>query len=324
MNRRTFIGTLAGGLLAAPLAAGAQQARVYRVGVILQGGPYFQAVDGLREGLRELGLEEGKQIIFLVRDAKGDLKAVEAAARELEQDRVDLIYTVTTSVTVATKRVTKSVPIVFYAGADPVAQGLVESYRKPGGRLTGVHTQLTDLTPKRLELLKEMVPTAHRVVAFYTPHNPAAQQSVQFARDAARKLRVELVERRVDSVEGLRASLRALRPREVDAFLYVSDAMVSSQAAVIIETAREKRLPTIFPEPASVVSGALASYGIDYRAAGRFSAKLVQRVLLGANPADMPIEQFDTFHFAINLRTAKALGLTIPPALLQRADQVIE
>jgi putative ABC transport system substrate-binding protein len=110
----------------------------------------------------------------------------------------------------------------------------------------------------------------------------------------------------------------------VDAFLYVSDAMVSSQAAVIIETAREKRLPTIFPEPASVVSGALASYGIDYRAAGRFSAKLVQRVLLGANPADMPIEQFDTFHFAINLKTAKALGLTIPPSLLQRADQVIE
>jgi putative ABC transport system substrate-binding protein len=221
MERRTFLGMIAGRLLAAPLGAEAQQARVYRVGVILQGGPYSQAVDGLREGLRELGLEEGTQIVLLVRDAKGDLKVVEAAARELEQDRVDLIYAVTTSVTLATKRVTKSVPIVFYAGADPVALGLVGSYRKPGGRLTGIHGQLTDLTAKRLELLKEMVPKAHRVVAFYSPRNPAAEQSVQFARDAARQLRVELVERRVASVEGLRASLRELRPREVDALLYV-------------------------------------------------------------------------------------------------------
>ncbi len=324
MDRRAFLGTLAGSLLAAPLAAEAQPARVYRVGVILQGGPYFQAVDGLRAGLRDLGLEEGKQIILLVRDAKGDLKAVEAAARELEQDRVDLIYAVTTSVTLATKRVTKSVPIVFYAGADPVAQGLVQSYRKPGGRLTGIHGQLTDVTAKRLELLKEMVPKARRVGAFYTPDNPAAEQSVQFARDAARQLRVELVERRVASVEGLRASLRELRPREVDALLYVSDAMVGSQAALIIETAREKRLPTIFQDPANVDHGALASYGFSYRTAGRLSAKLVQRVLLGANPGDMPIEQLDTLHFAINLKTAKALGLTIPPALLQRADQVIE
>ena len=147
---------------------------------------------------------------------------------------------------------------------------------------------------------------------------------MQFARDAARQLRVELVERRVASVEGLRAGLRELRPREVDAFLYVSDSMVGSQAALIIETAREKRLPTIFQDPANVDQGALASYGFSYRAAGRLSAKQVQRVLLGANPSDMPVEQLDTIHFAINLKTAKALGLTIPPTLLFRADKVIE
>ena len=324
MDRRAFLATLTGGLLAAPLAAESQPTRVYRVGVIIQGGPYAQAVEGLREGLRELGFEEGKQIILYVRDAKGDLKTVEAAARELEQDRVDLIYSVTTSVTLATKHATKSVPIVFHVGADPVAQGLVQSYRKPGGRLTGIHSQLTDVTAKRLELLKAMVPKAHRIVAFYSPRNPAAEQSVQFARDAARQLRVELVERRVASVEGLRASLRELRPREVDAFLYVSDAMVGSQAALIIETAREKRLPTIFQDPANVDQGALASYGFSYRAVGRMSAKQVQRVLLGVNPGDMPVEQLDTLHFAINLKTAKTLGLTIPQSLLQRADQVIE
>ena len=324
MDRRAFLGTLAAGLVAAPFVAEAQQARAYRVGVILQGGPYFQAVEGLREGLRELGLEEGKQIVLQVHDAQGDLKRVEAAARELEHDRVNLIYTVTPSVTLATKRVTKSVPIVFYVGADPVALGLVQSYPKPGGRLTGIHSQLTDVTAKRLELLTEMVPNAHRVVAFYSPQNPAAEQSVQFARDAANQLRVELVERRVASVEGLRASLRQLQPREADAFLYVSDAMVGSQAALIIEVAREKRLPTIFQDPASVDQGALAGYGISYRAAGRLSAKQVKRVLQGANPGDMPVEQLDRLHFAINLKTAKALGLMVSPTLLVRADEVIE
>jgi ABC-type uncharacterized transport system substrate-binding protein len=133
VDRRAFLGTLAGALLAAPLAAGAQQARVYRIGVILQGGPYFAAIDGLRDGLRELGLEEGKQFVLHVHDTKGDLKSVAAAARSLEWQKVDLIYTLGASVTLAAKRATKSVPIVFYAGTDPVAVGLVESLRKPEG-----------------------------------------------------------------------------------------------------------------------------------------------------------------------------------------------
>jgi putative tryptophan/tyrosine transport system substrate-binding protein len=138
-------------LLAAPLAVEAQQARVYRVGVVLQGGLYFSAIDGLRDGLRELGLEEGKQLVFHVRDGKSDLKSVEAAARSLEGEKVDLIYAVTTSVTLAAKRATKSVPIVFYAGTDPVSVGLIESFRKPGGRLTGIAGQFSGLTGKRLE-----------------------------------------------------------------------------------------------------------------------------------------------------------------------------
>jgi putative ABC transport system substrate-binding protein len=324
VDRRAFIGTLTGGLLAAPLAVGAQQTRLYRIGVILEGGPYAQAVEGLREGLQELGLEEGKQLSLSVYDTKGRPKAVEIAAREFEGQGVDLIYTVTTSVTVATTRATKTVPIVFYCGSDPVAQGLAKSYRKPGGRLTGIHTQLTTLTAKRLEILKEILPKAHRIIAFYDPENPAAQQSVMFARAAARQLKIELVERQVASVEVLATGLRKLRPGEVDALLYVSDAMVASQQATIIEIAREKRLPTIFQEPESVVHGALASYGVSLRLAGRLSAKIVQRILLGANPGDLPIEQLNTLNFALNLKTAKALGLTIPPSLLQRADQVIE
>jgi putative ABC transport system substrate-binding protein len=159
-------------LFAAPLAAEAQPARVYRIGVVLQGGPYLEAVDGLRKGLAELELEEGKQFVLHVRDTKGDLKSVETEARRLEGEKVDMIYALATSVTLAAKRATKSVPIVFAAGTDPVAVGLVESIRKPGGRLTGIYSRFTDLTAKQLQLLKEMVPKLRRVVTFYSPDNP--------------------------------------------------------------------------------------------------------------------------------------------------------
>jgi putative tryptophan/tyrosine transport system substrate-binding protein len=324
MDRRRFLLTSLGGVLATPIAAGAQQSRVYQVGVIMQGGPYSVAIDGLRDGLRELGLEEGKQFVLRVRDAKGDLTAVAGAARDLERETVDLIYAVTNSVTVAVKRATKSVPVVFYVGTDPVVSGLVETIRKPGGRFTGVHSRFTDLTAKRLALLKEMVPRLRRLVTFYNPSNPSSQQAVKVARDAVRQLKVELVERRVGSVEELRAGLHALQPGEADAFFYVSDAMVTSQATLIIDTAKAKRLPTMFHERQIVADGALASYGVSYYAIGRLSAKYIQRVLLGTNPGDLPVEQFDRLHFVINLKTAKALGLTIPPSALARADEILE
>jgi len=324
MDRRAFLGTLAGGLLAPPLAAEAQQDRVYRVGVVLQGGPYLGAVDGLRKGLAELGLEEGKQVIFHVRDGKGDPKEAEQTAGDLEREKVDLIYAVSTSVTLAAKRATKTVPIVFYAGVDPVTAGLVESFRKPGGRLTGVYSGFTELAPKRLELLKEMVPSLRRVVMFYNPDNPVSQQGVKIARDAARQLKVGLLERRVTSVEELRAGLRALRVGEADAFYPMTDNLVISQTALVIETARAKKLPTMFSQQDSLVKGGLASYGVSYHEMGRLSAKYVQRILLGANPGDLPVERADRLHFVINLKTAKVLGLTIPPSVLGRADELIQ
>ncbi len=181
-----------------------------------------------------------------------------------------------------------------------------------------------DLTAKRLELLKEMIPGLRRVVTFYSPDNPVARRSVKIARDAARQLKVELVERPVASVEELRARLHALRPGEADAFLFVSDAMVNSQEELILDAARAKRLPTMLPYSASAGKGEPASYGESYYAVGLLSAKYVQRVLFGTRPGDLPVEQVHTLHFVINLKTAKALGLTIPPASLARADQVVE
>jgi len=324
ITRRAFLGAAAGSVLARPRAAEAQQARVYRVGVVLQGGPYSGAVDGLRKGLGELGLEEGKQFILHIREGKGDLKAVEQAAGDLEREKVDLIYAISSSVTLAVKQATKTVPIVFYAGTDPVALGLVESFRKPGGRLTGVYGRLPDLTPKRLELLKEMVPRLRRVVMFYDPNNRAAQRDIKLARDAARQLKVELVEHRVSSVEELRATLRALRAGAADAYCAMPDGMVISQSALIIDTARARNLPTMFIEQESVAQGGLASYGVSYAAIGRLSARYFHQILLGADPGDLPVEQLDRLYFVINLKTAKALGLTIPQSLLQRADEVIQ
>ncbi len=322
MNRRdTVVALLALG--AAPLLTDAQQARVFRVGVILQGGAYYPAIDGLRDGLKALGLEDGKQVILHVRDTKGDLKSVEAAAKGLEKENVDLIYTLATSVTLAAKRATNRVPIVFYAGSDPVAVGLVDNFRKPGGRLTGIHGQSAVITGKRLELLKVLVPKLRRIFVFYEPGNIVAEQSMKNARDAVRQLKVELAERPVASVEELRASLRALRPSNADAIFYVPDAMILSQAELIIETSRALRLPTIFTNRETVAQGALACYGESYYTIGQLSAKYVQQVLKGANPGALPVEQLDRLHFVINLKTAKSLGLTIPQSVLVRADEII-
>jgi len=310
-------------LPAAPLGAEQPATTVHRVGVVLEGGPYHAAIDGLKDGLKELGFEEGKQYILHIRDVKGDLTTVAETARNLERERVDLIYAIATGLSLTVQRATTRVPIVFYAGADPVAAGLVKSLAKPGGRLTGIHSRQADLIAKRLEILKEIVPKLHRVIVFYNPDNPALRDSMATARGASRKLGIELVERHVRSVDDLRAGVRGLKAGELDAML-VMDAMVVSQSQLVVDTAKTKKLPTMFFERTSVAEGGLASYGTSYYGIGRQAAKYVHRVLSGTSPADLPVERSDRFELVLNLKTAKVLGLTIPPSLLERADHVIE
>jgi putative ABC transport system substrate-binding protein len=323
MNKRISAFVLAIMLLAAVPLAYAQQPKVYRVGVITAGGPFYENIDGLRAGLRKLGLEEGKQFTLTIRDTKGDAKVAEEAARNFEQDKVDLIYTTQTSITILAKRVTADIPIVFCAGGDPVDLGLVESFAQPGGRLTGVYNRTTDLTAKRLELLKEIVPKLRRVVTFYDPRSPVASQSAKLAREEAARLRVQFVERHIVSVEELQAGMRALRAGEVDAFFEVSDAITANQTQLIIDTARVKRLATMFFVHSSVVKGGLASYSVSYHEVGRVSAKYVQRILTGVKPKDLPVEGIDKIDLVINLKTAKEIGLTVPPNVLVRAQKVI-
>jgi putative ABC transport system substrate-binding protein len=312
-------------ILSAALTAEAQRSeKAYQIGAILHGGAYWGAIEGLREGLRAAGLVEGRHWVLDARETKGDLNAVEQAARELAQARFDLVYTLAGSVTQRAKRETGNIPIVFAVGSDPVTLGLVQSLSRPGTPLTGIHFLLTDLTAKRMQLLKEIVPNARRVVTFYDPTNKGAGIAARLARDAAANLGLTLLERHVRSVDELRHGVQALQPGEVDAYFFTSDAMVASQADFIIGTARAKRLPTMFHEQSLVTQGGLASYGFSFREAGRMSAKYVLRIRGGARPHDLPVERVDRLEFAINVRTAQHLGVTIPPSLLMRADEVIE
>ena len=324
MSNKISLSFLAALVLGSVHLAQAQPAKVYRVGVVFEGGPFYAVVDGLKDGLKELGLAEGKQLVLEFRDLKGDRNAAEEAARSLERGKVDLIYVVSTSVATMVKRATAEVPIVFAAGADPVAAGLVESFAKPGGRITGVHYLSADLTGKRLEILKEILPELRRVVTFYNPSNEFALLAAKTAREAARQLKIELVERHVASVEELRRGVNALKVHEADAYFYTNDAMVSSQAQFIIDTARARKLPTMFHEPSYVTQGALIGYGVSYYEVGRLSAKYVQRILAGTRPQNLPVESLSRLGLAINLKTARELGLTIPQSVLFRADKVVE
>ena len=323
--RRKFFGlVLSTLLLALCFPAQAQQTKVYRVGVVHQGGPYKAVADGLRDGLKQSGLEEGKHFLLNIRDSKGDVKAVEAAAKDFERDRVNLIFSVTTSATTAVKNVTSEIPIVFSVGSDPVGSGFVQSFAKPGGRFTGVQYSTTDLTGKRLEILKELLPKLSRVVIIYNPNNRVAVEAAALARQVGKQFGVQLVERHASSVEELRQRVGALKAKEADAFFYTSDAMVISQAQLLIDTATSKKLPTMFSEQSLVAMGALASYGENFYEVGWLSAKYVQKIMAGAQPGDLRIETVDKFELAINLKTAKKIGLTIPPNVLARADKVIK
>ncbi|HXK27690.1 MAG TPA: ABC transporter substrate-binding protein [Candidatus Binatia bacterium] len=322
MNKK-IIWVLVVFFLATVSVAEAQQPKVYRVGVIHQGGPYRAAGDGLRDGLRQLGYEEGKQILLEIRDTKSDLKLVEEAARIFEREKANVIYAVTTRVTTAVKNVTSHIPIVFSVGSDPVGSGLVQSFGKPGGRLTGVQYWTTDLTGKRLEILKEILPKLSRVVTVYNPNNRSAVEAAALAREAAQQFRVKLVERHAISVEELRQRLGEIKAREVDAYFYTTDGMVTSQAQLVIDMATSKRLPTMFSEQSLVAMGGLASYGQNFHEIGRLSAKYVQKLMTGAHPRDLRVETVDKFELTFNLKTAKQIALTIPPNVLARADKVI-
>jgi putative ABC transport system substrate-binding protein len=216
------------------------------------------------------------------------------------------------------------VPIVFVTGSDPVRLGLIETMPRPGGRLTGLHNIGTDLMPKRLELLRELVPTVRRVITFYDPKNRSATSSLDLSRGAARRLGIDLIERPVTSAEHIGEQLRTLSAEDADAYFFVSDAMVNSQSNLILDKASILRMPVVAYELDLVRRGALVGYGFSYRDLGRRAASYVSRILSGVQASDLPVEAVSVPALVVNLKVARALGLTIPPTLLARADEVIE
>jgi putative ABC transport system substrate-binding protein len=327
MRRREFIAVLAALIPGARLLypAHAQTSGIRRIGVIYPGGPYEASIEGLREGLTAARLEEGRHVALVLRNYRGDAAAAEAAARALERDeKVDVIVAISTTAARAAKRATGEVPIVFATGDDPVALGLVDSIAAPGGRLTGFHLSINDLTPKRLEILREIVPKVRRVVTFYDPRNPTSVSGLADARDVARKLDIDVTAQQVTSPQEIHERLRTLDTAEADAFFFIAGALITSHTALIVEAANALRLPTFPIEIGAVRAGALASYGLDFRESGRRPARYVARILAGSLPRDLPVEAVNQPALAINLKTAKTIGLDIPPVLLTRADEVIE
>ena len=214
--------------------------------------------------------------------------------------------------------------VVSMTSGSPVEQGLAESFAKPGGRLSGVYNPVTDLTAKRLEILKEIVPTIRRVITFYDPRRATAIESSKLGREAARKMGIQLIERHVTSDEELQNNVRTLKDGEADAYLAVSDPIASNQSQVIIEAAITKRLPTMFDFRLHVTKGGLSTYTVSLHEVGRLSAKYVQLVLAGMKPSELPVQGVDKIELVLNLKTAKQIGLTIPPNVLARADRVIK
>lgn len=322
MKRRSFL--LAASALAVPGVGRAQRSGVARIGAVVHSGPYMPVIEGLRAGLKELGLVEGREFILDVVNAQADLNAVADAARRFEREQVQMIYSTPTSVSLRVKSSTSTVSVFFCVGTDPVAVGLVDDFAKPGGRLTGLHFLTTDLTAKRLELLKQLMPKVRHVVTFYNPDNPSAREALRLARTAGSKLKVQLVERPARTPTEVRAAVAALKHGEADALFMVSDALVTSQAQVLIDKANRLRMPTMMQVQTLVERGALVSYGVDYHQIGRDSAKNVQRMLGGARPADLPVETVSKVALVLNRRTASEIGVVIPPAMLVRFDRVIE
>lgn len=301
----------------------AAQPKPERVGVMHMGGVLATVVDGLRAGLKESGLEEGKQIALEIQDLKGDANLAEKVAQNFEQDKVRLIFTINAPVTAGAIKGTKNTSIVFAVGTDPVAQGYVKSFAVPGGRLTGVQYLARDLTPKRLEILKEIFPKLRRVVTVYDPRNPVSLEGVKLGREEAKRIGVNLTERQVETVDQLKKALAALKSGEFDAYLYIADPMIAAQAQLVVDGARAKKLPTMFHDQIVVANGALASYGQSYFEIGRRAAKTVRQILGGASPAELRVETIEHVDLAFNLKTAKEIGVTIPPNVLARAVKVI-
>ena len=301
-----------------------QPAKVPRIGFLLASSPGRDPrIEGFRQGLRELAYVEGKNIAIEWRYAEGNEELVPKLAAELVQLNVEIIVTDGTNVTRAAKNATKTIPIVMASDADPVGNGFVASLARPGGNVTGLVNLLADLSGKRLELLKEAIPGILRVGILWNPENPSSVSGFKETQEAARALAMQLQSLEVRSADDFAGAFQAATKAKARALTVVSDSLMFSNRRRLLELASKNKLPTMHTQSLWVDAGAMMSYGTNLPHLYRRAAVYVDKILKGAKPADLPVEQPTKFEFVINLKTAKQIGVTIPPNVLARADRII-
>jgi len=326
VNRREFI-SLLGGAAAWPLRAGAQQAgKVYRIGVLEMTSATLNVANvyALRAGLRQLGYFEGQNLVIEYRSADGRDDRFPGLARELLALKVDVIVTRGTPAAKAVKNATSTVPVVMTASGDPVGVGLVTSLARPGGNITGLSAIVGELSPKRLELIREIVPGLARIAVLANTSNDAVRRDWARIETAARSLGVQSQLLDLRESDALGPTFDDASARRADALVVVIDAITQANQQRIVDLAMKHRLPAIYSSREFVDAGGLISYGVSYPDLYRRAATYVDKILKGTKPADLPVVQPTKFELVINLKTAKALGIEVPPTLLARADEVIE
>jgi ABC-type uncharacterized transport system substrate-binding protein len=324
VDRRTFLGVITGGLLAAPVAVEAQSPTNPLIGFLHQGSPDPPSLtNAFSQGLDAAGIS-APNVTIEHRWANGQYDRLPALAAELVDHRVSVIAADFLPAALAAKAATQVIPIVFLSGSDPIASGLVSSLSRPTANVTGIAFMFTRLGAKNLELLHELLPKAAVVGALANPNNPNSAPQVRDLQAAAQALGIQLIILGGGSEREIDTTFVTLPQRRIGALVVTADGFLISRQDQLVTLAARHAVPTIYPLRQYVDAGGLISYGANLPEAFRHAGVYVGKILKGAKPADLPVEQPTTFELVLNLKTAKALGLTIPPSLLQRADQVIE
>jgi putative ABC transport system substrate-binding protein len=326
MRRREFI-TLLGGAAGWPLTARAQQPAMPVIGVLHTGSPSASSeplMGAFRQGLSETGYLEGENLAIEYRWAEGHYDRLPALAADLVARKVDLIMANSPPSALAAKSATSTIPIVFRSGADPVGDGLIASLARPGGNLTGVSFIADELTAKRLELLSELVPRAEVIALLMNPNNATAERVIRDVQESARAKGLQLHVLKASSESEIDTAFASLVQLHAGALVVGADPFLSSRRDRIVTLASRHAVPSIYAWREFAASGGLISYGPSLTAAFRLAGHYAGKVLKGAKPADLPVQQPTKYELVINVKTAKALGITVPPALLVRADEIIE
>jgi putative ABC transport system substrate-binding protein len=325
---KQILGFVLSAMLFAPggSAEAQQPPGIPRIGILIPtSGSFLSArVEAFSRRLRELGYVEGKNIVIEYRYAEGKNERLPDLVAELVRLKVDIIVTIGPSATLAAKKASGTIPIVFASANDPVGTGLVSSLARPGGNITGLSLMVPDLDGKRLELLKEAFPKVARVAFLWEPDGTRGNLALTVMEAAAKALGVKLLSLEVRSLDDFEGAFARAKKERAQALITTTGALINTQRRQVLDFAAKNRLPAIYHYSEFAEAGGLMSYGPDNRNVWRRAADFVDKILKGTKPADMPVEQPTKFEFLVNLKTAKQIGLTIPQKVLERADKVIQ